>query len=292
MVYTKCVASYWHIHGFILIVIGLLLLALVMLHLVSDLDDEIVAETEPSETVAAKNNGFSIEQQTFKQRTAADLVYYKKDIPLIWIGGVPRSGMTLMRAMLDAHGDIRCGEETRVIPRLLGMHSGIEKSTVEMTRLQEAKIDAEVLNSALGAYLLSIIAHHGDPAPHLCNKDAFTLCSMTRISVMFPKSKFLLMIRDGRATVHSIMSHKVSIKGFDTASYRGALTSWNQAISNMYSDCMGYGEKVCLLVHYEQLVLHPETQMRRILKFLDIPWDPNVLHHELSIIKNGVSLSR
>ena len=29
------------------------------------------------------------------------------------------SGTTLMRAMLDAHKDVRCGEETRVVPRLL-----------------------------------------------------------------------------------------------------------------------------------------------------------------------------
>ncbi len=38
---------------------------------------------------------------------------YDRQSPLIFIGGVPRSGTTLMRAMLDAHPDVRCGEETR-----------------------------------------------------------------------------------------------------------------------------------------------------------------------------------
>ena len=32
---------------------------------------------------------------------------------------MPRSGTTLMRAILDVHPDVRCGEETRVIPRVL-----------------------------------------------------------------------------------------------------------------------------------------------------------------------------
>lgn len=46
-------------------------------------------------------------------------------------------------------------------------------------------------------------------------------------------------------------------------------------------------------VYYEQLVLHPEEWMRKILKFLDIPWNDSVLHHEEFINKpNGVSLSK
>ena len=172
-----------------------------------------------------------------------ELVYYRKDVPLVWIGGVPRSGTTLMRAMLDAHPDIRCGEETRVIPRILGMHVAMTRAQIELTRLNEAKITGDILESAMGAYILSIIAQHGEPAPRLCNKDPFTLRSMQTLTRMFPNSKFVFMVRDGRATVHSIISRKVSIKGFDNKSYRGALTHWNRAISTMYSECHAVGQK-------------------------------------------------
>ena len=118
-----------------------------------------------------------------------------------------------MRVLLDAHKDVRCGEETRVIPRLLAMHIGMVKSQREMKRLLQAKITESVLDNALAAYILSIISQHGERALRLCNKDPFALKSMDKILKMFPHSKFLFMVRDGRATVHSIISRHVTIKG-------------------------------------------------------------------------------
>ena len=220
-------------------------------------------------------------------------INFDKNIPLIWIGGVPRSGTTLARAMLDAHPDIRCGEETRVIPRLLGLHSQMDKSRLEKSRLKEAKITDDILNDALGAYILTVILKHGDPALRYCNKDPFALRSISRLHSIFPNSKFILVVRDGRATVHSIISRKVTIKGFNVKSYKGALVDWNKAIANMYKQCIAASSKNCLIVHYEQMVLHPEAEMRKILKFIDIRWDGIVLHHEKSIGKaGGISLSK
>lgn len=218
---------------------------------------------------------------------------YDENTPLIFVGGVPRSGTTLMRAMLDAHPHVRCGEETRVIPRLLAMHSTWSRSARERMRLDEAGVTDEVLDAAIRAFLLEVIVGHGEPAPRLCNKDPFTLKSLDYLSRLFPHAKFVLMLRDGRATVHSMISRRVTITGFDLSSYRDCLVKWSRAAESMYEQCREAGPERCMLLRYEQLVLEPQRSMQRLLHFLDLPWDMAVLHHEQLIGKaGGVSLSK
>ena len=88
------------------------------------------------------------------------------------------------------------------------------------------------------------------------------------------------MIRDGRSTVHSIISRKVTITGFNLDSFKDCMIRWNNIIEHMYAQCIDVGPETCMPVYYEQLVLHPEENMRSILKFLNIPFDDAVLHHE------------
>ncbi|XP_010866237.2 tyrosylprotein sulfotransferase 1, like [Esox lucius] len=219
--------------------------------------------------------------------------YYGEETPLIFIGGFPRSGTTLMRAMLDAHNAVRCGEETRVIPRLLAMRATWSRSARERVRLDEAGVTDQVLDSAVRAFLLEVIIGHGEPAARLCNKDPFALKSLSYLSRIFPRAKFVLMLRDGRATVHSMISRKVTISGFDLTNYRDSLTKWSRAVEGMYSQCLGAPHGSCLPVRYEQLVLHPEKEMRKLLGFLGCNGTRLCCHHEELIGKaGGVSLSK
>jgi hypothetical protein len=80
---------------------------------------------------------------------------------------------------------------------------------------------------------MQIIVRHGQPAERLCNKDPFTLKSVAYLRQLFPRSKFILMLRDGRATVHSIISRKVTITGFDLKNPKQCLeVSGNLEITN------------------------------------------------------------
>lgn len=218
---------------------------------------------------------------------------YSRNIPLFFIGGMPRSGTTLLRVMMDSHPDVRCGGETRVIPRILNDRNMWMRGPIEKKRLHEAGVTPDVLDAAVGEFMLEIIVRHGKPAKRLCNKDPFTLKYATYIRSIFPNAQFLFMIRDGRAVAHSIVSRKVTISGFDYNSYRDSISRWNTATESMHNQCTSLGHKICLPVHYEELVLHPERTMRNIIKFLGLEWNDSVLHHEDFVNQpHGIELSK
>jgi len=222
-------------------------------------------------------------------------IHFRTDVPVIWIGGVPRSGTTLMRVALDAHPHIECGAETRVIPRMLSVHAAMERSDAETAYLEAAGLSNDTIDGALAAYILTVLTRHRvgsvpttpRPSHLLCNKDPFTLRSMQRLVRLFPRSKFVLMIRDGRAVADSIVSGHVTIRGFDVETHRGALADWNRAMSTMFSQCMAVSVDRCLPVYYEQLVLEPREQLRRVLQFVGVDWNDAVIRHEMAVDQPG-----
>lgn len=75
-------------------------------------------------------------------------------------------------------------------------------------------IEMMITDFIRGVCVFQVIVGHGEPAPRLCNKDPFALKSLSYLAHIFPKAKFVLMLRDGRATVHSMISRKVCLSVF------------------------------------------------------------------------------
>lgn len=212
---------------------------------------------------------------------------------LIFVGGWPRSGTTLMRAMLDAHPEVRCGEETHIIPTFLALLERFRNSSYNRQRLVEAGVSADVLMSASASFLLDIIVRHSAAAPRLCNKDPLTAKFSEQLSAMFPSAQFVLMLRDGRAVCHSIVTRSIGIGNLDVKNMTACLMTWSDSVDVMHSSCVRLGAGKCLAVRYEELVLHPKSVLERVLGFLGIPWDESVLRHHEKINKpGGISVSR
>ena len=188
----------------------------------------------------------------------------------IFVVGCQRSGTTLLRLMLDSHPHISCGPETRFLD--------------DFAKLTEESWDRLGLYGFPKSYWYEKCAEFFDSfqteyakgrgKTRWADKTPRYALSLDFIDSLFPTSQVVHVVRDGRDVV---ASHR------DRFGYRSAVKAvekWPRYIRA----ARAFGERVptdrYLEVRYEALVSDPETEMRRLLRFLSEPWDPAVLDFE------------
>lgn len=201
-------------------------------------------------------------------------------MPLVFIGGVRGAGLTLMRAIIDAHPDIRCGEDTSLISAMLVKRQEWTASKVERERLFHAGMHDTVIDSAVRSFILELVVKQGRTARILCNKDPEIVMHVPYAKQLFPNAKFLFVVRDGRANANTIVQNGIQLSGHETKTYEQALSAWNKLADKMIASCRDAGQDTCLPVFYEELVLFPAKVVDKLVKFLNVSHSDNLLHHE------------
>ena len=205
---------------------------------------------------------------------------FMADEPILFIGGFPGSGTTLLRVMLDCHPLINCGPETRILPEILQFAEHF-KSPKQLNRLEEAGLTGELVEEATMSFISKVLAYKLEESHGIaCTKDPMIMKHIDVLSDNFSKSKFILVVRDGRAVVHSLVKRKVRIKSVNTENKTELLALWSEHASSMYNQCRNIGNEKCMMVAYENLVSHPKTTLLKVLRFLGMPWfEPMLEHH-------------
>lgn len=90
---------------------------------------------------------------------------------------------------------------------------------------------------------IGFVEGQGEPAHFLCNRDSSVFNYTPDLLTMFPSSKFLLMVKDGRAVAHSVVSHNLTDDIFDYSAYNSSLVSWNTELTQMLVYCKKMGEQ-------------------------------------------------
>jgi protein-tyrosine sulfotransferase len=127
-------------------------------------------------------------------------------------------------------------------------------------------------------YIYTLMYEHVQPAERLCAKDPDTLYFTVFLKELFPNAKFILMVRDARATVYSLL--KLYGEPVTYLNARKYLNTWNGFYDKVKKQCDLIGDSSCMLVQYESLILNTEKVMRRVAHFLRLPWTENFLRHE------------
>uniref|UniRef100_A0A914EPX1 Protein-tyrosine sulfotransferase n=1 Tax=Acrobeloides nanus TaxID=290746 RepID=A0A914EPX1_9BILA len=198
-----------------------------------------------------------------------------------------------MRVLLDVHPEIRCGEETGIVISMLEVVASylIAPDWNENANFSVIKHDfvKPVLEDVASGITRELIRKHSPEETVLCNKDPMSLVHISVLHEMFPKAKFIVMVRDGRGTLHSLITkyHEYrwnfildNTRNLTMSELEHNFKVWNYLIGIMIKQCVNIGPELCMIVHYERLVQSTAEELERIMNFIGVSLAENQLEHE------------
>jgi hypothetical protein len=213
---------------------------------------------------------------------------------IIVIGGCPRSGTTLLRRLLDEHPSICCGPESNAL--LPGRPNPDELAfAYDLARDEVAALLAQSESQAafVAAFFSRVAAARGKR--RWAEKTPLNIAHLGWVLSHFPRARVIHVIRDGRDVVCSLRHHPV--RRFVDGAWksvpqdRSVVSCARQWLSLTGKGMAWRTDARYLEVRYEDLVDDPEVTMRRVLAFLEEPFDPQWLQSRLAA-QDGVDSKR
>jgi hypothetical protein len=204
---------------------------------------------------------------------------------LVFVGGAPRSGTTLLRRVLGAHPEIYAGPEFDLLPALVGLRD-LTQAKVREGRISaitdEATVDA-AFAGAVRAMLAPRAAREG--ARLYAEKTPHNVTVFPQLLELFPDAKLILMLRDPRAVVASMkeVSRRHRAQGETPhPSIRDVHASALEVARLLYRgfEALDAAPDRVLAVHYEDLVTDPGGEAQRLCAFLGVPFAPEMIRVE------------
>jgi hypothetical protein len=187
----------------------------------------------------------------------------------IFVVGMPRSGTTLTEQTLAAHSDVFGVGELRYWP------VAVRENTV----VEAAAEECELGNKARG--FINLLTSLNAAAPRVVEKTCVNYFNLGAIHAALPNARIIHVTRHPIDNCLSIFAHNYSSMHEWSNSLEG-LSRHYQAFRRIMRHWRAHlPAGVMMEVPYEQLVEDHEYWARRMLEFLDLPWDPRCLQfHE------------
>ena len=201
---------------------------------------------------------------------------------LVFVGGAPRSGTTLVQNMLDCHPEILGGPEFLNLDRIVEVRNRIQGF------IARGSIDAfcsapeadRLFARLIEDLLLPLADRHG--ARLLSEKTPSNALVFLELLELFPAARCVFVLRDPRAVVASMLEVGARAEAQNhrapawTHSLPAAVEHVRRCLIRGFAAADARPDRVHL-VAYEALVTDPEAETRRLCAFLGLPWTAAML---------------
>lgn len=201
----------------------------------------------------------------------------------IFVGGAPRSGTTLVQNMLDSHPDIIGGPEFMHLPDIIQLrnrlHNSIEEGRIDIY-CSKSDVDKQI-SFMIENLLLPIKRHNRKKI--ISEKTPGNVNVFSELMELFPKARFIHVVRDPRAIVASMLQvgkRAKKVKGLNiqkfTYSTSAAINYIKKCFENGFEAAQKAPDRI-MTVMYGKLVTDPVFETKRICKFLDLEWSSEMI---------------
>lgn len=224
-----------------------------------------------TEKMITKNTLDIIREQEYLQKI--------KKSKFLFIGGFPKSGTTLLRSIMDVHDSISCGPDPHYLPEFLNFFPYLNEDFQydDVNRIFIYFVLKKHFNSFDLGRKISLPKKIDRKNTILCLKEPSLLFHFKYLNQLFPKSKIVYLVRDGRDVAFSL----IQSLGLDRVNenFMTILKLWNDFNEIAYEQCNLIGSN-CIMIKYEDLIESRVKNIRIILGALEIKYMREMLHHE------------
>jgi len=184
----------------------------------------------------------------------------------IFIGGAPRSGTTLLRAIVNASRNIVCGPEMRVIPALCHLAEQIETRHLDVLSADYG-LDATALHDRFAHTIDSLLTPmHIRTGARVAEKTPANILHFNQLRRLFPDSPLIGIVRDGRDVVASLltMDWADARTGRAMTITRDAGAAAELWVRSIESGARMHDDPNYLELRYERLVSAPRDEIDRL----------------------------
>jgi hypothetical protein len=213
----------------------------------------------------------------------------RRHAPAPFVVGMNRSGTTLVRMMLDAHPQLTIPPETHFIPDLIKVAregaatpEALLKVIVSQREWGDFGLTEEELRERFGSFrslsagdaIRAFFEAYAERVgkPRWGDKTPRYVTRMRLIEDALPEAHFVHVIRDGRDVALSVRDRTVKDYTVERVAQR-----WKEKVSKARRDAPLL--KHYMELRYEDLVLDPESSLRRICELADIGYDAAMLEY-------------
>jgi len=191
----------------------------------------------------------------------------------IFILGLPRSGTTLVDRIVSSHSQVTSLGEHNMLAINLMLEIG---SSGQMNKTELIHKSASIRFAALRERYLSSVAGFGCTAPRLVDKTPLNFLYIGLIHLAMPGARIIHLRRNPMDSCYAMyktlfragypFSYSLQDVGRYYIAYRQLLDHWRNTLPGSFLD-----------VDYENLIASQESETRRILNYLELPWEEDCL---------------